>query len=137
MEYIYSKDESQKFDRITVAHNVDFKSVLAQNPYDSIFTSPWFQNKKVEGWKLYRRDSTDKEHPYLDVNYNNDGTTNFENSVFSVYQKDIPFNARVEEIATLRGRVPVENMDWKVFYTKKGMIFEASSICVVAFRQPC
>lgn len=127
LEYIYSKDESQKFDRMTVAHNVNFKSVLAQNPYDSIFTSPWFQNQKVEGWKLYRRDSTDKEHPYLDVEYNNDGTTNYENSVFNVSQKDIPFNTRVEEIATLRGRVPGENMDWKLFYTKNGMIFPIAS----------
>lgn len=123
LEYIYSKDKSQKYDRTTVAHNVKLKSVLDQNPNDSIFTSPWFQNKKVEDWTLYRRDSSDKEHPYLDVNFNNAETTNFENSVFSVYQKDIPFNARVEEMATLRGRVPGENMNWKLFYTKNGMIF--------------
>lgn len=127
LEYIRSKDFKRKRVGGEVSHTIPFASVLFQNPKDSLFSSPWFQKKNITGWGMFRRDSLNAEHPYLEVKLEKDKTENFDNALFSVNVEEIPFNRRVEEMATLRGRVPGENSKWKLFYTKGGMLFPAAS----------
>ncbi len=127
LEYVRSKDFKRKRIGGEVSHAIPFASVLLQNPKVSLFSSLWFQKKSVTDWGVFRRDSLNGEHPYLEVKWEKDKTENFDNALFSVKVKEIPFNQRIEEIATLRGRVPGENSKWKLFYTKDGMLFPAAS----------
>lgn len=127
LEFVRSKDSSQGIDRKSVAHEISLDAVLKQNPKDSTFASPWFQNVSLDSWNLYRRDSTEVTHPYLSVDFRQDSTGDFGNFTFVVSQKAMPLAVRVDEMATFRGRIPGKGSAWKLLYSKDGAIFPLAS----------
>lgn len=137
LNYIFSKDVTQNIQRDNIEHKVSFDAILAQNKSDTILTSAWTQNLKLSNPKVFRRDTVVRKenivedndlepHRYLDLKDRYKSI--LKEGYFEIEKKtDATFNTRVDEIATLRGRIPGENVDWKLFYSKNGMIFPAAT----------
>lgn len=124
-EYVLSWDESFKGNRPRGNHSVELSRVTAQNPSDLILGKSWIKNINVSACSLFVRDTLKDdgsfvEHPYFNVNFkalNGD-------SLFNVTRtSEVPLESRINETATIRGRVPGDNVKWKLLYTKKGMLF--------------
>ena len=99
--YIYSLDKKIK-DK-SFAQNVPLENVAKQNLKDSIYSSLWFKQLKVSDDSLFLRSDSRTIHPYLKSKYDSI------KKVFEISKNQIPLNSRIEEIATIRGRVPGEN----------------------------
>ncbi len=122
LEYIFSRDDSVSYNSRDVGHQVPLKQVLQQNPKDSLLQGAWFQKGTILDASLYRRDDTVRLHPYLQVLYDS------VSSLFNVSRTSIdPYNVRIDEIATWRGRMPGDSVAWKLSYTKDGMIIPYKS----------
>lgn len=113
--YIYSLDKKIK-DK-SFAQNVPLENVAKQNLKDSIYSSLWFKQLKVSDDSLFLRSDSRTIHPYLKSKYDSI------KKVFEISKNQIPLNSRIEEIATIRGRVPGENQNWELYYSKDGALY--------------
>lgn len=137
LNYIFSKDRTQNIQRDNVEHSVSFDAILAQNNKDTILTSVWTKNLTLSNPMVFRRDTVvhkddvidEKilmQHQYLEAR---DKEISIEkNGYFEIIKRsNTAFDTRIDEVATIRGRVPGENVNWKLFYSKNGMIFPAAT----------
>ena len=117
----------RSIDSVPMAYNdVKFKAVdtvsrdrlLRQNLSSEILGSPWVQEDTLINPAIYSRkaDTTNilPSHPYFDVLIKNNHVQVTRNSL-------VP-DARVDEIVTLRGRVPGVDLPWNLSYLYDGRI---------------
>lgn len=117
----------RSIDSVPMAYN-DVKSkavdtvsrerLLRQNLSSEILGSPWVQEDTLINPAIYSRkaDTTNilLTHPYFDVSIKNNSVQVTRNSL-------VP-DARVDEIVTLRGRVPGVDLPWNLSYLYDGRI---------------
>ena len=133
--YVYNPGEKiseaisyvRSIDTVPIAYNdvkpkatddISRERLLRQNPSSEILGSLWVQEDALINPAIYNRkaDTTNNlpTHPYFDVSVKNNNVQVIRNSL-------VP-DARVEEIVTLRGRVPGEKLPWNLSYLYDGRI---------------
>ncbi|MBO4783164.1 MAG: hypothetical protein J5521_00250 [Lachnospiraceae bacterium] len=127
LSYIFSKDHVSLSGK-SLNHKVPFKNFVNQNEPYSVLLTPWAHVKKVENEEIYKRslsvDPVLKKHEYFAVQYvEKSGDRNFE--VSRTDKED--FLEREDEIVTLRGQVPGENVDWSLSYVNNGVRYGIES----------
>lgn len=100
--------------------DISNERLLKQNPLSEILGDVWVQKATLSNPVIYSRkaktDSTNvfPKHPYFDVSV--------QNNILKVSRDTLVPDSRVEEIVTLRGRVPGANLPWNLSYLYDGRI---------------
>ena len=125
LEYVFSKGPVP-MDENNRSHKVPFDSVKAQNPSEPLLDRTWRKSLDVRVDSLCARDSSHSRHPFFEASY--DAACGLDGEgCFNVTRKGVSPDYRVDEMATLRGRVPMEGAKWTLQYTKNGMLFPIAS----------
>ena len=127
LSYIFSKDHVPLTGN-SLNHKVSFENFVNQNEAYSVLLTPWAHVKKVENEEIYKRsmdvDPVLKKHEYFAVQYvDKNGDCNFE--VSRTGKED--FLEREDEVVTLRGQVPGDNVDWTLSYVNNGVCYGIES----------
>lgn len=125
LAYIPSKDHIQ-FANGSLNHDISLEKFISQNETNSILLTPWAFIKSVENEEIYKRpiegESTLQKHEYFNVKYAEKPNGNDIERLFEIRRTDKEdFIEREDEIVTLRGQVPGDNVDWALSYVSNGV----------------
>lgn len=123
IEYIRSRDSVPlTYNEV----NINGKEVITvehlhkQNPYDVILEHDWVQELKLSEPKIFSRKADSAgvypEHLYFNASVHEN------NQDVQVNRNGSTPNDRIEEMVSLRGRVPGENLLWKLSYLYNGRV---------------